>query len=1284
MGKVGKIALGIGTTIVGFVVAPIAPPLGAALIKLGIGMTISGTLSLIAGNFTKKPSGDLKSVQQRMHVSVDPNTMGKWVFGETAFATDVLYAEQHGPGTDKGQYSMIVAAASHEITSYDSLYITDELITYGGGTEGWATGPGDWAEGGNTVWRSLKTGTLTQTAIVQSGSGWNYPATATCKGLAHYCLSFILNKKKLSGGVPTRITYKGKGIKVYDPRKDTTNGGSGSHRYTDQSTWEFTSGGTDIGKNWALLVAQYLLGWHGENIKYNKVINGAFTTDTDWTKGTGWTINTGTGKAVATGVSSTDLEQSIAVVDGCKYILQYTVVVTSGSVTPYVGGTAGTARSTSGTFSELIVGGSSNELLEFRGTSFTGTIDDVSVKAQLVFGVGVDPDDIDWDQVIAAANVCDALIDGIPRYRIGGLLETSNDHQAVLSQLESAIGGKISQMGGKWYIWAPNDDLTAYSSIGEDDLLRDVGVEFVPSGPIEDLYNVARGQYVSPDLLYQPVEYPEVREETAIVEDGRERLLSYDFSLVQDVSIAQRVARMLVRRSRFTATWKFAMGPKGLLFKPFDVTTLNIQETNFEDVLVRIINMEYTTEGVVAIECLEEDSSIYNTGDALGTSVTQNDPIGFTPSLVVDVVNLASSDISLTGDSGTVSDALKITWDDPGSLVAMTEVQYKIASESDYQQVGQTKIGLTYAIISPVERLTLYDIRARHITIFGVVRDWESIIPIQDTAGDTVTLDPSVIGYTGDLDADNTGRNAGGLLNPNFEGGDTGWAKGTGCTIVNDANVISGTYSARFENSSTAGFANDAFLSATAGDTITFVIRAKKTSGTATCRVEMYSFDAAGTPLSGVGSFPYQYNDTVLTPVSTVLTCRGTFQVLPGTVKIKFQIYVIPTGGTAIAYFDNADYSRQSAPTNTDGLINPYFEDGDVGWDKGTGCSIIFDPTNAFTGNWVAYIASTGTADTGYFNQRKIAATPGDRIFAACYAKKTAGPGTTGLWISWYKANGDYITSASSSNTSSSYVRIPVIGVAPADTAYCVISPKLLGPDATSRAYFDQFEYAKYPKNSDIDALATTNGPAEAGADVTANSASDIIFYQSAAPSSPQEGWTWVDTDDSRIYRRTSGSWVQIAALDALLLTNAPTEAGADVTQNAIANPFIYDKTITIGNNGGWYGYDGFGWSGTFGSLSPDAYFISKRLDRATIAYIVWLIGASTNVRMGLLPQSITNDDETFYSIQIGAQTALLRSAASYATSGTPAAHAYWQWTGIDTTGYPTSGTVQHEIISQY
>lgn len=111
----------------------------------------------------------------------------------------------------------------------------------------------------------------------------------------------------------------------------------------------------------------------------NYVTNGTFGTDTDWTKGTGWTIGTGVATAV-TATSSLSQTSATPLIKGQAYTITFTATQSAGSVQVSVGGTLGTARSTSATFTESIVAGATQEIA-FVGTGFSGTIDAVIMSA---------------------------------------------------------------------------------------------------------------------------------------------------------------------------------------------------------------------------------------------------------------------------------------------------------------------------------------------------------------------------------------------------------------------------------------------------------------------------------------------------------------------------------------------------------------------------------------------------------------------------------------------------------------------------------------------------------------------------------------------------------------------------------------------------------------------------------------------------------------------------------------------------------------------------------------
>lgn len=112
--------------------------------------------------------------------------------------------------------------------------------------------------------------------------------------------------------------------------------------------------------------------------------NRRFDTDSSWTKGSGWTI--ASGALTATGGISTDATATDTIANSTNYLLTYTVTRSAGTVTPYCGTQAGTGRSTSGTFTEVIA--SNGTAFKFTGTGFTGTIDNISLVPQASIAAG--------------------------------------------------------------------------------------------------------------------------------------------------------------------------------------------------------------------------------------------------------------------------------------------------------------------------------------------------------------------------------------------------------------------------------------------------------------------------------------------------------------------------------------------------------------------------------------------------------------------------------------------------------------------------------------------------------------------------------------------------------------------------------------------------------------------------------------------------------------------------------------------------------------------------------
>ena len=109
------------------------------------------------------------------------------------------------------------------------------------------------------------------------------------------------------------------------------------------------------------------------------ITNGGFDTDSDWAKGTGWTI--------AAGVASNNgsegyLNQTPVITTGHTYRMKYTITsYTSGSVRCQTYNDGGTYRSATGTYIEdVTVGADDTNYIAFYSNNFIGSIDNVVVK----------------------------------------------------------------------------------------------------------------------------------------------------------------------------------------------------------------------------------------------------------------------------------------------------------------------------------------------------------------------------------------------------------------------------------------------------------------------------------------------------------------------------------------------------------------------------------------------------------------------------------------------------------------------------------------------------------------------------------------------------------------------------------------------------------------------------------------------------------------------------------------------------------------------------------------
>lgn len=114
------------------------------------------------------------------------------------------------------------------------------------------------------------------------------------------------------------------------------------------------------------------------------VVNGDFDTDTDWTKGTGWTIAAGVATATAGFSSSLTSQLALEIEPGAYNLLEFDLTRVAGTITPEIGSTAiGAAINATGRYRRAFYTGTGGTLSFHKDASFGGTVDNVSVTQLL-------------------------------------------------------------------------------------------------------------------------------------------------------------------------------------------------------------------------------------------------------------------------------------------------------------------------------------------------------------------------------------------------------------------------------------------------------------------------------------------------------------------------------------------------------------------------------------------------------------------------------------------------------------------------------------------------------------------------------------------------------------------------------------------------------------------------------------------------------------------------------------------------------------------------------------
>lgn len=616
---------------------------GTGLFVAGVSLGLAKVSAALQGR--PKLGSDMQSRKVTARSSTEYRTI---LYGSGR--TGGILCHINTSGTSNEWLDFVIVIAGHQITAitdvwFDDVKIPNADINSGNAAGGAVGGSGKYRprDGLPVAYVYKYLGTDTQAASSTLDAAYSeWTSDHRLRSCAYVHIRLRRHQDVYDTGPPANFTFGFQGAKVYDPRKDSTNGGTGSHRIADPSTWEYTD-------NWALCVADYLIG---------------------------------------------------------------------GSLT------------------------NSSTRVNWRG-------------------FGADPDDVVWSTVIAAANVADEDVDiphpneGDPetqkRYTCGGALSTGNWPADNLEQLLTAGLGQCVYSSNGYRLYAGAYQ-TPTLTLDEDDLAGDVSL--ISQTPRAERYNAVRGTRWDV-TTGQEVEFLPRTSPTYEAQDGGQIFREIELPFTQNEYRAQRLAQIILRRSREQETLTMHCQPAALRVGVWETVAVSLDEFELDGKVYRCLERQEHEDQSVTLTLREEFAATY-------TDPSEEDYGDLTPAEPEDpgkgVTPLPPTNIR----AQSVVDGILFTWQ--AAVTNPPNVRYRIYEYTSATPFSSATL-VADGIVGTSRTLTRSAAGTRYYWLTAVFGDEESTnapatngipgAPLSVSEGFRLDGSRSVV-YWGDTDEDST------------------------------------------------------------------------------------------------------------------------------------------------------------------------------------------------------------------------------------------------------------------------------------------------------------------------------------------------------------------------------------------------------------------------------------------------------------------------------------------------------------------------------------------------
>lgn len=299
-----------------------------------------------------------------------------------------------------------------------------------------------------------------------------------------------------------------------------------------------------------------------------------------------------------------------------------------------------------------------------RGVYALETVDE---PAKLRLGRGLTAYEAPPERVFAAANLCDELVDlGVDeterRYRVGGVIRSSETFERVEQMFADAMGGFIIQPEGGVAV-SPGEAKTPVASITDDDLVVGEAVRMTPFRSESDRVNTIIPRYVEPTQKWADTSAGVLRDLTDILADGGPLEETLPLVLVPFRAQAERIGEMRRRQHRLERTASITLGPRFAHLEEGDWIEWT-SDRHFGGATLVFRITAYGLDGQWRNSLALEETSFYVYGFGAPPTTAEPSTPGLPPGALA-LSGVTAIPIQLAGEDGSLVPAIRFGWTVP-------------------------------------------------------------------------------------------------------------------------------------------------------------------------------------------------------------------------------------------------------------------------------------------------------------------------------------------------------------------------------------------------------------------------------------------------------------------------------------------------------------------------------------------------------------------------------------------------------------------------------------------